>query len=92
MFHVDHYPSTEKPLFKYPHMVERKDGKLVPVVHAYAFSKYLGVLMVEFDDKGNVLNATGNPLLLDNAVQKGSNGLTTFHYAYTYVHSTRCLI
>ncbi len=40
----------------------------VPVVQAYAYSKYLGQLTVTFDDAGNVISAEGEPLLLDAAV------------------------
>ena len=37
----------------------------VPVVQAYAYSKYLGELTVTFDDAGNVTAAIGEPILLD---------------------------
>jgi 5'-nucleotidase/UDP-sugar diphosphatase len=37
----------------------------VPVVQAYAYSKYLGNLTVTFDDAGNVTAATGDPILVD---------------------------
>ena len=37
----------------------------VPVVQAYAYSKYLGELTVTFDDAGNVTAAMGEPILLD---------------------------
>ena len=47
----------------YPTMV---DG--TPVAQAYAYSKYLGHLMVTFDDAGNVTAATGDPILLDASV------------------------
>jgi len=47
----------------YPQMV---DG--TPVAQAYAYSKYVGHLVVTFDDAGNVTSATGNPILLDASV------------------------
>ena len=37
----------------------------VPVAQAYAYSKYLGKLTVTFDDDGNVVSASGDPILLD---------------------------
>ena len=37
----------------------------VPVVSAYAYSKYLGHLVLTFDDAGKVTAATGAPILLD---------------------------
>ena len=40
----------------------------VPVVQAYAYSKYLGELTLTFDDDGNVTAATGEPMLLDASV------------------------
>lgn len=47
----------------YPTMV----GK-VPVVSAYAYSKYLGHLVLTFDDAGNLKSAGGEPILLDASV------------------------
>ncbi|MEO0909872.1 MAG: metallophosphoesterase, partial [Pseudomonadota bacterium] len=47
----------------YPTMV---DGR--PVAQAYAYSKYIGNLTVTFDDDGNVISASGDPLLLDASV------------------------
>lgn len=40
----------------------------VPVVQAYAYSKYLGELAVTFDDDGNVTAANGDPILLDASI------------------------
>ncbi|WP_417475254.1 bifunctional metallophosphatase/5'-nucleotidase [Leisingera sp.] len=40
----------------------------VPIVQAYAYSKYLGELTVTFDDAGNVTAAEGEPILLDASV------------------------
>ncbi|NWS73836.1 5NTD nucleotidase, partial [Crotophaga sulcirostris] len=61
-------PSTEKPAGPYPFMVDSDDGRKVPVVQAYAYGKYLGCLNVTFDKKGNVIEAVGNPILLDSSV------------------------
>ena len=47
----------------YPTMVGN-----VPVVSAYAYSKYLGHLVLTFDDAGNLKSATGEPILLDASV------------------------
>ncbi|XP_065212245.1 protein 5NUC-like [Planococcus citri] len=66
----DKPPSVDAVTSEYPTMVVQKSGKKVPIVQAYAFCKYLGKLMVDFDDKGNVLSATGNPQILDSTVQK----------------------
>ncbi|KAJ7403707.1 Snake venom 5'-nucleotidase [Willisornis vidua] len=61
-------PSTELPAGPYPFMVDSDDGRKVPVVQAYAYGKYLGYLNVTFDKKGNVLEAVGNPILLDSSI------------------------
>jgi 5'-nucleotidase len=49
-------------------MVENPEGAEVPVVQAYAYSKYLGHLTLTFDDAGNVTDATGDVMLLDASV------------------------
>lgn len=63
-------PSTESPTSLYPYNVTHESGKLVPVVQAYAYSKYLGQLRIKFNDDGQVLEATGNPILLDGSFEK----------------------
>ncbi|SFK04651.1 bifunctional metallophosphatase/5'-nucleotidase [Celeribacter neptunius] len=47
----------------YPTMVGE-----VPVVSAYAYSKYLGHLVLTFDDEGTLISASGEPILLDASV------------------------
>ena len=49
----------------YPTMVEDSAGNETPIVQAGAYGKYLGKLVVEFDEDGHVLSATGDPILLD---------------------------
>ncbi len=53
----------------YPVMVAGPDGAEVPVVSAGAYSKYLGHLVLTFDDAGVVTEATGDTILLDAAVE-----------------------
>ena len=38
------------------------------IVQAYAYGKYLGELNVTFDDDGNIVEASGQPLLIDGQV------------------------
>jgi 5'-nucleotidase / UDP-sugar diphosphatase len=52
----------------YPLMAPGAGGGEVPIVQAGAYSKYLGHLVLEFDDAGNVVSATGGPVLLDASV------------------------
>ncbi|XP_007427924.1 5'-nucleotidase [Python bivittatus] len=61
-------PSNEVPAGEYPFMVRSDDGRQVPVVQAYAFGKYLGNLNIIFDDQGNVIKASGNPILLNKDI------------------------
>jgi 5'-nucleotidase/UDP-sugar diphosphatase len=53
----------------YPDVVRGPDNNLVAIVQAYAYSKYLGELKVDFDDAGNVISASGDPHLLDSSVK-----------------------
>ncbi|WP_432450660.1 bifunctional metallophosphatase/5'-nucleotidase [Aliiroseovarius marinus] len=57
------FSNTEEGAMAYPTMVGN-----VPVVQAYAYSKYVGHLVLTFDDAGNVTAATGDTILLDASV------------------------
>lgn len=57
------FSNTEEGAMAYPTMVGN-----VPVVQAYAYSKYVGHLQLTFDDEGNVTAATGDTILLDASV------------------------
>ncbi len=52
----------------YPTYASQADGTLVPVVQAYAYSKYVGHLKLTFSDDGKVLDAGGDTILLDASV------------------------
>jgi 5'-nucleotidase / UDP-sugar diphosphatase len=60
--------SSEDAEFPYPHRAEDPDGE-VPVVQAGAYSKYLGHLVLVFDDEGRVTEASGDTTLLDASVE-----------------------
>ncbi|KAM4693320.1 5'-nucleotidase [Discoglossus pictus] len=68
-------PSNDVPVGNYPFIVLSDDGRSVPVVQAYAFGKYLGYLNVSFDNEGNVLHSSGNPILLDSSIPEDPNVL-----------------
>ncbi len=53
----------------YPTMVDNPAGYKVPVVQAASYSKYLGDLVVNFDDNGAVKGANGDPILLDSSIK-----------------------
>ncbi|SMR81446.1 5'-nucleotidase [Aliiroseovarius halocynthiae] len=59
------FSNTEEGAMAYPTMVGN-----VPVVQAYAYSKYVGLLTLVFDDAGNVTSATGDTILLDASVSE----------------------
>ncbi len=52
----------------YPTMVKAADGTEVPVTTAGAYGKYLGHLTLTWDDKGKLIKAEGQPILLDGSV------------------------
>lgn len=60
--------TEDTPYGPYPVVITQTTGKKVPVVQAYAFTKYLGVLSLEFDAEGNLLFWEGQPLILDAEV------------------------
>lgn len=60
--------TDEKAAGPYPTIVKNPAGVDVPIVQAYAYSKYLGDLKVVFDDAGKVISASGAPKLLDKSV------------------------
>jgi 5'-nucleotidase / UDP-sugar diphosphatase len=60
--------TDEKAAGPYPTLVKNPSGKDVPIVTAYAYSKYLGDLTVIFDDAGVVKSSSGAPKLLDASV------------------------
>lgn len=64
-------PDSEDPEGIYPTFVTQQSGRTVPVVQAYAYTKYLGQLSLGFDSMGEVTHASGNPLLLDHNVNQG---------------------
>ncbi|XP_037819391.1 protein 5NUC-like [Lucilia sericata] len=58
-------PDAERIDGPYPTVVKQHSGKEVPVVQAYAYTKYLGKLHVQFDKNGNLIEFDGTPLLLN---------------------------
>ncbi|MEX2520431.1 MAG: 5'-nucleotidase C-terminal domain-containing protein, partial [Paracoccaceae bacterium] len=53
----------------YPTWVTGPTGALVPIVQAYAYSRYIGELTIDFDDDGDVIFADGDTALLDASVK-----------------------
>jgi 5'-nucleotidase len=63
--HSHTYLNSEDPEAAGPYPVMVGD---VPVVQAYAYSKYVGHLILTFDDAGEVIAVEGGPILLDASV------------------------
>ncbi|WP_424979038.1 bifunctional metallophosphatase/5'-nucleotidase [Leisingera sp. S232] len=57
--------TSQKAVGPYPTVVNG-----VQIVQAYAYGKFLGELNVTFDDAGNVVSATGEPLIMDAGVNE----------------------
>jgi len=52
----------------YPTWVDAPDGHKVAIVQAGSYGKYLGELVVTFDDKGAVTAAVGEPVVMDGSI------------------------
>ncbi|XP_072052014.1 5'-nucleotidase-like [Amphiura filiformis] len=71
-------PSTDTPRGEYPTVVTQTHDstRRVLVVQDYAHAKYLGRLDVVFNDQGEVVEYSGNPVLLDDTVEQDPDILT----------------
>lgn len=63
-------PDVEVATSDYPTPVTQSSGKIVPVVQAYAYTKYLGKLHLQFNDAGDLIEYDGTPILLNNDVER----------------------
>ena len=62
-------PDAETVQGPYPTLVKQpSSGRHVPVVQAYAYTKYLGKLHLVFNSKGELIKYKGNPILLNNSI------------------------
>ncbi|MBL4598116.1 MAG: 5'-nucleotidase C-terminal domain-containing protein [Rhizobiaceae bacterium] len=57
----------------YPAIIKGIDGRDVPIVSAYAYSKYLGELNLTFNDAGEVTASGGKAHLLDSYVTEDAD-------------------
>lgn len=63
-------PDSEVPEGPYPVLETQASGKVVPVVQAYAYTKYIGRLNITINDEGDVIKYEGQPILLTSQVPK----------------------
>lgn len=61
-------PDVEYAQGSYPTYVTQASGRRVPVVQAYAYTKYLGKLVLTFDSDGEIISTDGLPILLDKSI------------------------
>jgi len=60
----------------YPTVVKDSEGRDVPIVHAWEYSRALGVLNVKFDGRGNLISYQGSTVIPidDDVRQPGPDG------------------
>ncbi|XP_034952446.1 protein 5NUC-like [Chelonus insularis] len=63
----------EVPEGLYPTVVTQKSGRKVYVVQAYAYTKYLGDLTIDFDSKGEIQKIMGNPILVNSSIAQAQD-------------------
>jgi len=64
-------PGPHTPSGDYPTEVIHSSGHRVLIVQASAYARYVGNLIVYFDDNGDVLDYEGDPLYMDQSVPEG---------------------
>ena len=64
-------PSNEPIEGPYPTLITQPGSKVVPVVQAYAYTKYLGHLKLTFNDNGDLTEHEGQPILLSQNYTEG---------------------
>ena len=62
------------------------------IVQAYAYGKFLGELDVTFDDGGNIIQAVGEPLVMDSAVAEDSSTLARIAKAAEPLNELRAMV
>ncbi|GLV34734.1 Ecto-5'-nucleotidase 2 [Carabus blaptoides fortunei] len=68
-------PDIEVPEGLYPTVITQPSGKKVPVVQAYAYTKYMGQLNLIIGEDGKVKSYAGQPLLLNSVIPQDSDVL-----------------
>lgn len=61
----------DKPEDTYPvNVTSNVDNRTVLVVQAMAFSRYVGLIHLEYNDQGQIISWTGDPILMDKHIQQ----------------------
>ncbi|XP_060838143.1 protein 5NUC-like [Rhopalosiphum padi] len=69
-------PSIEKPYGPYPLYVTNVKNKAVPILQAYANTKYAGKVVLKFDPNGDLVSIDGSPTLLNHEIKQDPEMLT----------------
>ncbi|CAH1711828.1 unnamed protein product [Aphis gossypii] len=69
-------PSNEKPYGPYPLFVTNTRNKRVPILQAYANTKYAGKVVLKFDSNGDLVSIDGSPTLLNHEIKQDPEMLT----------------
>ncbi|CAH1639079.1 unnamed protein product [Spodoptera littoralis] len=72
--------TPEKPEVRegpYPTEVKQANGRIVRVVQAYAYTKYMGKLHLIFDATGEIVKCDGTPILLNQKIPRDPELLKT---------------
>ncbi|KAK9889010.1 hypothetical protein WA026_004294 [Henosepilachna vigintioctopunctata] len=62
------HPGPDKPAGPYPTIERNKDGQIVLLTQASAYTKYLGNITVFYDENGYVKDWSGSPVFMENAI------------------------
>lgn len=81
-------PSIEKPYGQYPLYVTNIKNKAVPIVQAYANTKYIGKLVLKFNSNGDLVSIDGKPTLLNHEAKQGYNSI----YVHTYIYNISIIL
>lgn len=82
--YTGHHPGPDKPSYDYPAVVEQTNGHKVLVVQASSFAKYVGDLTVYFNEIGEAVRWTGQPIFLGPDVQPGINETVLYQFRQTF--------
>ncbi|XP_044007340.1 protein 5NUC-like isoform X2 [Aphidius gifuensis] len=69
------HPDIEIPEGLYPTEIMQESGKKAYVVQAYAYTKYLENLTIDFDHNGAIESIFGDPILLDSSIKEAQDVL-----------------
>ncbi|CAI6346863.1 unnamed protein product [Macrosiphum euphorbiae] len=69
-------PSIEKPYGPYPLYVTNVNNKKVPILQAYANTKYVGKVVLKFNSNGDLVSIDGKPTLLNHEAKQDPEMLT----------------